>query len=216
MLSVVNRVIYYTWIEAISERLLLLVPKDLRETVLAGCHGSKYACHHGQQKTLQGLRTKYIWYGISQDCNNYVKSCKDCSSSKKPHLQPRGPLGQYHAGIPMERIHIDILGPFIESARGNRYIIMMVDQFTKWIECYAIRNQGAEQIAMSLVEGFIARMGCPLQIYSDQGSNFMSDLFHRLQNPRKTRKHVQHRNDYVQTDKLSSTIEQYCRLSVDT
>lgn len=72
----------------------------------------------------QRLRTKYIWYGISQDCNNYVKSCKECSTSKKPHLQPKAPLGQYHAGIPMERIHIDILGPFIESARGNRYIVI--------------------------------------------------------------------------------------------
>ena len=180
LLSVVNGVLYYTWIEATSERLLLLVPKALRETVLAGCHDSKCASHHGQQKTLQRLRTKYIWYGISQDCNNYVKSCKECSTSKKPHLQPKAPLGQYHAGIPMERIHIDILGPFIESARGNRYIVMMIDQFTKWLECYAIPNQGAEQVAMSLVEGFIARMGCPLQIHSDQGRNFMSDLFSRL------------------------------------
>ena len=117
---------------------------------------------------------------ISQDCNNYVKSCKECSTSKKPHLQPKAPLGQYHAGIPMERIHIDILGLFIESARGIRYIVMMIDQFTKWLECYAIPNQGAEQVATSLVEGFIARMGCPLQIHSDQGRNFMSYLFNRL------------------------------------
>ena len=36
LLSVVNGVLYYTWIEATSERLLLLVPKALRETVLAG------------------------------------------------------------------------------------------------------------------------------------------------------------------------------------
>lgn len=80
----------------------------------------------------------------------------------------------------MERIHIDILGPFTESVRGNRYIVMMIDQFIKWLECYAIPNQGAEQVATSLVEGFIARMGCPLQIHSDQGRNFMSDLFCKL------------------------------------
>ncbi|XP_062617287.1 uncharacterized protein LOC134278991 [Saccostrea cucullata] len=56
----------------------------------------------------------------------------------------------------------------------------MIDQFTKWLECYAVPNQGAEQVAMSFVEGFIARIGCPLQIHSDQGRNFMSDLFQRL------------------------------------
>jgi hypothetical protein len=72
----------------------------------------------------------------------------------------------------MERIHIDILGPFVESTKGNRYIAMMIDQFTEWLECYAIPNQGSEQVARSLVEGFIVRMGCPLQIHSDQGKNF--------------------------------------------
>lgn len=80
----------------------------------------------------------------------------------------------------MERIQIDILGPFTESVRGNSYIVTMIDQFTKWLECYAIPNQGAEQVAMSMVERSIARMGCSLQIHSDQGIHFMSDLFFKL------------------------------------
>jgi hypothetical protein len=50
---------------------------------------------------------------------------------KKPHIQPKAPLCQFHAGIPMERLQIDILLPFIESARRNHYIVMMIDQFTK-------------------------------------------------------------------------------------
>lgn len=76
----------------------------------------------------------------------------------------------------MKRIHIDIIGPFTESVRGNRYIVNMIDKITKWLGCYAIPNQGAEQVAMSLVERVIVRMGCPFQIHSDQGRNFMSDL----------------------------------------
>lgn len=78
--------------------------------------------------------------------------------------------------IPKKRIHIDIIGPFTESVRGNRYIVNMIDKITKWLGCYAIPNQGAEQVAMSLVERVIVRMGCPFQIHSDQGRNFMSDL----------------------------------------
>jgi transposase InsO family protein len=181
LLRIIKGVLYYIWInDDKSETALLLVPKTLRGRVLSGCHDSKCASHHGEEKTLQRVRSKYIWYGVSQDCKAYVRTCKECSTSKKPHIQPKALLGQFHAGIPMERIHIDILGPFVESTKGNRYIVMMIDQFTKWLECYAIPNQGAEQVAMSLVEGFIARMGCPLQIHSDQGKNFMSDLFRKL------------------------------------
>lgn len=80
----------------------------------------------------------------------------------------------------MERIQIDILGPFTESVRGNSYIVMMIDQFTKWLECYAIPNQGAKQVAMSLVEISIPQMGCSFQIHSDQEMHVMSDLFFKL------------------------------------
>ena len=34
----------------------------------------------------------------------------------------------------MERVHMDILGPFTKSKKGNAYILMIIDQFTKWIE----------------------------------------------------------------------------------
>ena len=186
--------------------------------MLAGCHDPKCAGHHGQQKTLKRLGTKYIWYGISQDCNNYVKSCKECctSSSTKPHLQSKAPLRQYQAEIPMERIHIDILGSFIESTRGSRYIVMMIDQFKKWIECYAIPNQGAEQVAMSLVGAFIERMGCPLQIHSDQGRNFKSGIFHELYKLLEISKTRPTPYQPCPTDKLSGIIEQYCSLFVVT
>ena len=71
----------------------------------------------------------------------------------------------------MERLHIDILGPFTPSAAGNIYILMLVDQFTKWFECYPLPDQSAESIVEKLVNEFIARFGCPLIIQSDQGRN---------------------------------------------
>ena len=47
----------------------------------------------------------------------------------------------------MERLHIDVLGPFIESNSGNKYVIMMVDQFSKWLECFPVPDQKAELVA---------------------------------------------------------------------
>lgn len=56
---------------------------------------------------------------------------------------------------------------------------MLAYQFTMWLEWYAIPTEGAEQVALSLVEGFKAQIGCPLHIYSEQGRNFMSKLFYK-------------------------------------
>ena len=117
---------------------------------------------------------------MSRDCTCYVKTCALCNQNKKPNRIPRASLGIYHAGFPMERVHVDILGPFTTSHSGNKYILMMCDQFTKWLECAAIPDQSAEKVAKHFLERFITTFGCPLEVHSDQGSNFQSNLFQAM------------------------------------
>ena len=57
-------------------------------------------------------------------------------------MKPKAPLGQYHAGAPLERVHIDILGLFTPSRKGNQYVLVIVDQFTKWLEFFPLPRQG--------------------------------------------------------------------------
>ena len=57
---------------------------------------------------------------------------------------------------------------------------MMVDQFTKWVECIPLPSQKAEATARAAVDGFFSRFGFPFQLFSDQGRNFESKLFEAL------------------------------------
>ena len=70
-----------------------------------------------------------------------------------------------------------MLGPLPVTSSGKKYILVLVDQFTKWVEFYPMADQGAETTARKLVEEFISRWGCPLELHSDQGRNFQSELF---------------------------------------
>ena len=56
----------------------------------------------------------------------------------------------------------------------------MVDQFTKWVECIPLPSQTAEVTATAAVNEFFFRFGCPFQIFTDQGRNFESKLFHAV------------------------------------
>ena len=47
------------------------------------------------------------------------------------------------------------------SNQGNTCILVIIDQFTKWVECYPIQDQKAEVIANKFVNKFVARFGCP-------------------------------------------------------
>ena len=77
----------------------------------------------------------------------------------------------------MERVHLDFLGPLPKTEHGNEYVLMMVDQFTKWVECIPLPTQTAEETARAAVNEFFARFGYPFQIFTDQGRNFESKLF---------------------------------------
>ena len=86
-------------------------------------------------------------------------------------------MTNYQAGAPMERVHLDFLGPLPKTPQGNEYVLMMVDQFTKWVECIPLPSQTAEVTAHAAVMEFFSRVGCPFQIHTDQGRNFESNLF---------------------------------------
>jgi hypothetical protein len=65
-----------------------------------------------------------------------------------------------------------------------------MDYFTKWPEAYALPNQEAKTVATALVNEFVCRFGVPLEMHSDQGTNFESAVFQEmcsLLNIRKTR-----------------------------
>ena len=130
-------------------------------------HDFKTSGHLGQQKTLERLKQNYMWYNMACDFIEYVKSCSTYNQNKKPHVRLRASLGTYHSGFPMERVHLDILGPFNTSEDGNSYVLMMIDQFTKWIEIAALPDQCALSIAQKFLVHFIVTFGCPLQFHTD-------------------------------------------------
>ena len=68
------------------------------------------------------------------------------------------------------------MGPLPQS-QGKKYILLIGDQFIKWYEAVALPNQEAKTVAKTFDEHWIVRFGCPVNLHSDQGSNFLSKLF---------------------------------------
>jgi transposase InsO family protein len=160
--------------------MIQVVPEKLKNEILQHCHDDKVAGHLGKDKTIQRIKQYFIWHQMGSDITNYVLTCNICNRYKNAHANPRHALQAYHAGSPMERLHIDILGPFNQSDDNNCYVLMMIDQFTKWVEMAAIPEQSALLTAEKGLVHLIATFGCPLEIHTDQGRNFESKLFGSL------------------------------------
>ncbi|VDH91954.1 Hypothetical predicted protein [Mytilus galloprovincialis] len=89
-------------------------------------------------------------------------------------------MRQYIVGAPLERVAIDIMGPLPTSDKGNKYLLVIGDYFTKFIHAIPFRNQEAETVARSFVDNFITIFGVSMQVHTDQGANFESRLFREL------------------------------------
>ena len=164
----------------IGSYLQFLTPKSLRQTVLQTMHNSLSGAHLGRRKTTERVAQRYHWFGLSEDVKVWISRCDICSSVKKPSKKLRAKMGDMRLGAPMDRLSVDILGPLPLSRRGNKYILVVTDAFTKWVEIFPVPDQSAETCAKCIVNEVICRLGCSIDLHSDQGRNFESDLVKNL------------------------------------
>ena len=79
-------------------------------------------------------------------------------------------------GYPFQRIAIGILGGLPVTGRGNKYVLVISDYFTRWPEAIPMPSMTADTVARTVFDNVIYRFGCPDVIHSDQDSQFMSAL----------------------------------------
>ena len=87
--------------------------------------------------------------------------------------------------------HFDILGPYTpKSEEGNRYILLYICAFSKYIELVPLKDMKSYTIAHALVNDIFLRHGTPSILVSDKAVNLisqvMSDLFSILKVTRET------------------------------
>ena len=71
---------------------------------------------------------------------------------------------------------MDIEGPLTQTEYGNKYILTIQDNLTKYSDAIPLRSTESIVIASAFAENFITRFGCPHVIRTDQGSNFTSKV----------------------------------------
>ena len=75
-------VLYRQWESVIGNdtRLQLVVPKDLRKTILKHLHDNITSGHFGITKTLQRVKERFYWVGCSEDVKTWCRECDLCNA----------------------------------------------------------------------------------------------------------------------------------------
>jgi len=162
------------------DRFQLVIPKQLRPQIMEELHQGIGGGHLGLEKMLGRLKERFYWPGHYTDVKNWCQSCISCLTRKTSAPTRRAPMGTITASYPMQIIATDLVGPLPESDNGNRYILVVADYFTRYMEAFPLPNQEAITVARKLVDEIFLRFSTPEQLHSDQGKQFEGQLLSEI------------------------------------
>ena len=141
----------------------------MRTECIKWAHEGRTGGHLGPDRTAKQVQRRAYWVAWGRDVKTFVRQCEPCVCYKRGEAPKQGLLQAAPVGEPWERVAMDITGPHPVSKAGNRFILTVLDHFSKWTEAFAIRNHEATTVAKILADQVFARFGIPLQLLSDRG-----------------------------------------------
>lgn len=152
-----------------------LVPKACRWQLLRFNHDD--IGHFSEEKTYERLASKFWFPRMREFVKKYVKCCINCMYHKIPAGRKPGYLHPIpKVPRPFHTIHVDHLGPFCKSTKGNTQLLVFVDAYTKFCFLKAVKNTKARYVVQELSE-IVRNFGVPRRIICDQGRAFASNCF---------------------------------------
>jgi len=149
----------------------VFVPCEWRKNVMLSFHTG---VHFGIEKTTEMVSDRYYWPNMRTDIRNLIQKCIHCACSK-PVIRSM-PVSLPPSNRPFQRVVMDYAGPFSRSAKGNRYLLLMQDDFTRYLRVYPLREASTNS-TLKCFQSLIAEEGLPDEILTDNGSHFTGRIF---------------------------------------
>ena len=160
-----------------KHRVVIVCPIELRPLVIREAH---LQAHSGVHRTYRKIRLTWYWPGMSADVRRAIRNCEICQVSKHGQAPKSSNQQHLYAGRPWQTLSLDLVGPFVETPRGNTMILVIADHFTKWRDAVAIPDGTTTSIVNVLERQVFNYFGLPERLHTDRGAQFESQLMEEL------------------------------------
>ncbi|GFX70612.1 retrovirus-related Pol polyprotein from transposon 412 [Trichonephila clavipes] len=172
--------LFYVKYSTTLGELRVYIPRSLRETMQV-FHDLPLAGHLGKRKTYLKLRDTYYFPYMRKYIFEYVSTFDRCQKFNYKNALPVGRLIPIVSNYPNEIVTLDLLSLYPASQPERyKFLLVITDHFTKWSELIPLRKASAQAIANALFENYISRYGAPISLISDNGPQFISEVFQQL------------------------------------
>jgi len=151
--------------------------EEEKQLILYEYHDAPVGGHQGIERTIKRIRLNHNWPGLTKDVERYISKCESCQKNKLSRRIKAPLVITDTPSKPFEKCALDIVGPLTITNNGNKYLLTFQDNLTKFSKAIPIANQEANTIAKEFATKIIFEYGIPEKILTDQGTNFMSEIF---------------------------------------
>lgn len=156
-------------------KLLFYVPQCMENNVIRSCHDDM--AHVGFEKVIENIKRVYWFPNMKTKIRHYLFSCLKCIEYSPMSGKREGYLHGIPKGDrPFLSLHVDHLGPFEKTENNNKFILVIIDGFTKFVRCYPCKTTKTEEV-IKYVKEYFRTYSKPKRLISDRGTAFTSTDF---------------------------------------
>lgn len=138
------------------------MPQGANLAVYQEYHDNVLAAHGGYAKTIRRISEKYYWPRMLEEVRKYLAKCEACKAVKPTNKIQRSPKGLYApTDRPWRRVSRDFVGLLPRSKKGNTFLFVVVDAFTKYVIMVALKKSQALTTVHILKEQVFVKFGVP-------------------------------------------------------
>lgn len=135
--------------------------------------------HMGRNKTKKCIDEHNYFKNMDKHISRIIRSCDICQKAKFPNCNYNSETFSIISKHKLEQVFIDISGPFPPSRERypKKFILIMVDNFTKYVKLYPMHKANTKTILKIILNDYIKVIGKPKSIVSDHGTQFKGKLW---------------------------------------
>ena len=109
---------------------------------------------------------------MGRDIDTFCKACDACNEVKRFTRHKAPPFTSWTVRRPVHTVHIDFVGPFQPADTGERWMLTMIDRFSRFVVLAPVHDTLHKTAARTFVDHWCRRFGPPKEVITDNGSHF--------------------------------------------